>query len=108
MTHIGIGPGGFGGATVPSTVKIPKLVGATAEENAKWQAETDALQQQYERKLADEARKIANEMFVNDWRSAVVLFKTYSADVILPFLAALAGIVGAGATLVKAFRTKTD
>jgi len=58
--------------------------------------------------LAEEARKIANEMFVNDWRSAVVLFKKYSADVIVPFLAALAGIAGAIVTLMKAFRMKAD
>lgn len=103
--------GGFlgpGGITIPTTVTVPKLVGATPEENAKWQAETDKVQRDYQEKVASEARKIANEMFVNDWRSAMILFKTYSADVILPFLAALAGIVGAVATLLRAFRTKPD
>jgi septin family protein len=93
---------------VQITVPTTKLVGATPEETAKWQTETDNLQVEYEKKLAEEARKIANEMFVNDWRSAVVLFKKYSADVIVPFLAAIAGIVGAIVTLMKAFRTKTD
>lgn len=99
--------GGFGGG-FGGTVRIPitKLVGATPEETAKWQSEVDKLQNDYEKRLHDEARNIANEMFVNDWRSALVLFKAYSTDVIIPFLAALAGIVGAVVTLARAFRSK--
>ena len=103
--------GGFGDfGTFDRQIIVPttKLVGATPEETAKRQAGTDRLEKEYEKNLAGEARSIANAMFVNDWRSAVVLFKTYSTEVILPFLAALAGVVGAVVTLIKAFRTKPE
>lgn len=90
--------------TVPTT----KLVGATPEETAQWQAETDKLQHDYEQKLSLEAKKIANEMFVNDWRSTVALLTTFSKDVVIPFLAGVAGIIGAVVTLMKAFRTKPE
>jgi hypothetical protein len=97
-----------GRTSIMIPVTTSKLIGATPEETAKWEAETDKSEKEYERKLGAEAKKIANEMFVNDWRSAVVLFKAYSKEVILPFLAALAGIIGAIVTLMKAFRTKPD
>jgi hypothetical protein len=99
----------IGGIAVQQvTVSTPKLVGATPEETAKWQAEADKLQKDYEKRLADEAKKIANEMFVNDWRSTVTLFTTFSKEVVIPFLAGLAGLIGAVAALMKAFRTKPD
>ncbi len=90
--------------TVPTT----KLVGATPEETTKWQAEANKLQRDYEKRLTDEAKKIANDMFVNDWRSTVTLLTTFSKEVVIPFLAGLAGIVGAIVALMKAFRTKPD
>jgi hypothetical protein len=102
----GFGFGGF--ATQQVTVPTTKLVGATPEETAKWQAEANKLQSDYEKRLTDEAKKIANDMFVNDWRSTVTLLTTFSKEVVIPFLAGLAGIIGAIVALMKAFRTKPD
>jgi hypothetical protein len=90
--------------TIPTT----KLVGATPEETAKWQGEADKQQADYEKRLAGESKKIANEMFVNDWRSTVTLFTAFSKEVAIPFLGGLAGLVGAIAALMRAFRTKPD
>lgn len=95
-------------ATQQVSVPTSKLVGATPEETAKWEATANRLQSEYEKKLAEEAKKIANEMFVNDWRSTVSLFTTFSKEVVVPFLAGLAGIVGAVVALMKAFRAKPD
>jgi hypothetical protein len=87
-------------------VPVPKLVDASPEETAAWQAKVKILQDQYDTALQNEIKRISREEELSNAKEVAAFIKQLITDVIVPIVLALAGLVGAIVSLVQAFKSK--
>jgi hypothetical protein len=92
--------------TVTENVPTTRLVDATPDETAAWEAQLKKLQDAYNAKLTEEIKKISDEQFLQKSKEAAQKFKGFVSDVIVPVLLSLAGLVGAVIGLIQAFKLK--
>lgn len=96
--------------TVEVVQDIPttKLVDAAPDEISKWNAEVGQIQSDYEKKVQAKAKEIAEEIQKNNLSETMTTFKDIMTTMIIPFITAISGLIGAMATFRSASNRKSN
>ncbi|MER8929184.1 hypothetical protein [Mesorhizobium sp. M0767] len=90
---------------ITENVEQVRIVDASPQEIATWDAQVKSIREDYSRKLDAEIKEISQEEKLKNMRETAVIIKDMINTAIIPLLAALAGLVGALITLRNAFRS---
>jgi hypothetical protein len=83
-----------------------RLVDASPEETAAWDAEVKKLQDEYNKQLSEKITALSREHELQTAKEFAEAVKEISTDVIVPIILAVAGIIGAVGSLRSAFMEK--
>jgi len=94
--------------TITQPVPKTKLVDASPAEIAAWEASVKSVQEEYQSKLAAEVRTISAERQQANRNEIIESVQQMTKDTLIPFIAALTGLIGAMTVLFRGYAPNTE
>lgn len=93
--------------TVLQKIQVPttKLVDASPEVVAAWDAQVKKLEEEYNARLTQEIDRLSRENLMRTAKQYVAMLKEIASEIVVPVLIALGGIIGAITALKNAFKS---